>query len=1097
MIKRVADFFLREYEESGYILQQKARVLIILIATVLLLAPVMMASNYFRGHNTLEVQIPVFMIMAVGIISLATLKSGRYQLAVQFLLIALLVNLWSILFFDSDQPIIARLDSIVYIPGILIIVPLLALRNRFKIILYFLVNIIVFILFVLSVWKEYGLSDFIFWDYLIDNLVVLFFMGMVSYQIFRINNVAVTLATLAEEEVKGQNKKLSISNRALETANKNLLSYQSELRRSEEKYRTLVEMAEEVIWSANTDGYCTFVNSAVEQIYGYSPEEIMGKHYSEFMDEEQAKFQASLFIDMMKNDVASIKFEITHRAKNNDEIHFIASAMLQKDENDRILGTTGTFANITQRKKAEKKIQQQNEELSASNEEFEAMNEELIASQRELMHNEEELKKNAENIRALLNATSDTVFMLDRKGILLVANHSTSRRFKEDPKKFVGTSYFEYLEKSKQTDRLLLLQDVIFSRQPARFEDEYEGFIHDNSVYPIIDEHGDVDRIAVFSRDITARKNAEMRVQEQNKELSKTSARFETMNEELVKRQMDLVNSEAKYRHLYENALVGMTTTRVSDGVILKINEVGYRLFGFNSDEDIVGKRAVDEFYCNPSDRKSLIHELKNKGAVHKYELQFKRQDESSFWCEITAQIYPKEDRIESVISDITKRKVAEENVYKLTFFDSLTELPNKRMFLSNLKTEIIKAQRKSKKNIFAVMCIGIDRFKHINDMHGTKIGDLLLRSIGERLSSTFRGDDLVSRFDGDKFIVLLSEIGNPDDILDVVRKTSDTFSNIFSIEDIDFNITTGLGVCIFPNDGETAEQLIINSETAMYTAKEQGRNSYHLFDADLNKDLLNRLKLEKELADAIIKKEFEMYYQPKVTYDGTITGMESLIRWHSSTRGYISPAEFIDLAEKTGLIIDIGSIVLRQSCRQNRAWQEIGLPPVKVSVNLSPFQFRQKNIVDTIRAILQETELEPKWLELEITESGIMENEEDNIKKLNKLHALGVSISIDDFGTGYSSLSKLKDYPIDTLKIDKLFVDEIPSNPKSMMLATTIIDLAHNLGFKVVAEGIEKRAQLDFLEEQNCDFYQGYYFSKPLSAEDFSEMLSAKTRKN
>ncbi len=1090
MIKRIAASFLKRYEESDYILQQKAQVLFFLITTVLPLAVVLMLAQVFRGHNTLGIHIPVLTIICAGIIALATLKTGRYPLAVQIFLFSLLSNMWFIIFFDTRQPIIARLDSIVYIPGLLIMVPLLVLKQRFKIVVYYFINMAVLIYYVFHMWHQYGLSDFLFWDYLIDNVVVLFFMGIVSYKIFHINNVAVNAAVIAKNEVKEKNRRLSITNRALETANDNLLSFQEELRSSEEKYRTLVEMADEVIWSADTWGTCTFINSTVERVYGYTPDEIIGRHFSEFMDQDQSEYQTKLFVEMMQQDLPSIRFDIIHRARDNSEVHFVASAMLQKDEKGRITGTTGTFTDITRRIQAERKIQQQNEELAASNEELEAMNEELISSQMELMSNQEQLKKNEDDIRALINATSETVFMLNNKGILLIANHSTSKRFKKDLASFINTNYFEYLKKSKQKERLTVLQNVISTGKPARFEDEYGETILDNSVFPIINEDGEVVRLAVFSRDITARKKAESIIKEQNRQLAESNIRFEQMNEELVKQQIDIVNSESRYRHLYENALVGMTTTRLTDGMVLKINEVAFRLFGFNSDDEIIGKRAVDEFYCDPAHRETLVHELKSRGTVHNYEIEFKRQDESTFWCELTARAYPGENRIESVLSDITKRKIAENNVYKLTFFDSLTELPNKRMFLSTLKTEIIKSHRK-KNNVFAVMCIGIDRFKHINDMHGTTMGDRLLKSTAERLSSTFRGDDLVSRFDGDKFMILLSEMDGPASILDIVRKTSDSFSSPFLIDEMSFKITICLGVCLYPNDGETAEQLITNSETAMYTAKELGKNSYHLFDADLNRDLLNRLKLEKELADAIIKKEFEMYYQPKVSFDGTIIGMESLIRWNSSTRGYISPAEFIDLAEKTGLIIDIGAIVLRQSCRQNREWQEKGLPPVRVSVNLSPYQFRQTTIVETIRAILEETGLSPEWLELEITESGIMENEEDTILKLNKLHALGVTISIDDFGTGYSSLGKLKDYPVDTLKIDKLFVDEIPHNSKSLMLVTTIIDLAHNLGFKVVAEGIEKREQLDFLEVHNCDFYQGYYFSKPISAEEFFGMLS------
>jgi predicted signal transduction protein with EAL and GGDEF domain len=316
--------------------------------------------------------------------------------------------------------------------------------------------------------------------------------------------------------------------------------------------------------------------------------------------------------------------------------------------------------------------------------------------------------------------------------------------------------------------------------------------------------------------------------------------------------------------------------------------------------------------------------------------------------------------------------------------------------------------------------------------MHGTAAGDMLLKAIAKRLLATFREDDVVSRFDGDKFMTLFSDIASTDDIIDVVRKTFNSFENPFLIADEEMYITASLGVCVYPNDGENAEQLINNSESAMYASKERGRGTYQLFDAELNDGLLSRIKMETDLKTAIMEKELETYFQPKVSHDGTILGMESLIRWHSHTRGPVSPSQFIGIAEKNGMIVDIGNLVLRESCRLTKKWLDQGFPPMRVSVNISPYQFRE-DYINTIQDILKETGLDPGLLEIEITESGIMENEEENIRKLHQLHNLGVSISIDDFGTGYSSLSKLKEYPIDTLKIDKSFIDELPHNDKSL----------------------------------------------------------------
>ncbi|PKL35466.1 MAG: hypothetical protein CVV44_21925 [Spirochaetae bacterium HGW-Spirochaetae-1] len=1092
MIPGIINYFLERYRDSDYIIQQKSRVLLSVLLAIMVLSPVVLGMYIYRGHLSATFFGPVITICIFTVVSLVILRMGFYQIASHLSILTLMSGVWYVLFMDTNQPLLARMDTIVYIPGILIMVPLLTVKRRILIILYYAVNIAILIFYGLTISSQYALSQYITFDYLMDNIIVMLFMGIASYQIFNIDTSALIKAKKAEQAVAEQNQQLEVINNALESANDELINFQRDLKKSEEKYRTLVEMADEIIWSGDIKGNYTFMNRAAERVMGYRQMEIIGHNFAEFTTPELAKHEAAIVRELVRRKGNSARYETTYFAKDGTPIHFIIALILIRDDSGWVIGATGTATDITKRKVAERKIQQQNEELAASNEELEAMNEELIASQNELMHNEESIREKESAIRALLNATTDTVFMLNNEGVILIANSSTSKQYKNYLKNFIGHNYFEHLEETGQKDRLNRFKSILVTKEQCRFEDERKGYIFDINAYPILDHEGEVSRIAIFSRDITEQKNAERKIREQNEELVTAARKFESMNEELVLRQIDILNSEMKYRHLYENALVGMATTRASDGMILKVNEHALKLFGFASEEEVVNKRTIDEFYADPQNRNQLLHELKTRETIHNYELQFIKNDSMTFWAEVTAKLYLNDDKIETVFMDISKRKIAEENVHKLTFYDSLTDLPNKKMFLAKLQSEIMKSQRKSKENLLSVMCIGLDRFKHINDIHGSAIGDLLLKSIAGRLKVTYREDDIVSRFDGDKFMTLFSDLASADDIIDVVRKTFESFTEPFVLGDLEFYLTASLGVCVYPNDGDNAEMLINNSENAMYNAKEKGRNTYQLFDAELNDGLLNRIKMEQELKDAINNHEFETFFQPKVDFRGNIIGMESLIRWNSALRGSVPPLDFIGLAEKNGMIIEIGNIVLRESCRWNKKWQNMGFPPMKVSVNISPFQFRQDNLIETINNILHETGMAPQWLELEITESGIMENEEENIKKLHSLHELGISISIDDFGTGYSSLSKLKDYPIDTLKIDKTFIDEVPQNIKSMTLATTIIDLAHNLGFKVVAEGIERKDQLDFLHEQKCDHYQGYLFNPPLTAEDFEKKLRA-----
>ncbi|MFC1669608.1 EAL domain-containing protein, partial [Spirochaetota bacterium] len=523
-----------------------------------------------------------------------------------------------------------------------------------------------------------------------------------------------------------------------------------------------------------------------------------------------------------------------------------------------------------------------------------------------------------------------------------------------------------------------------------------------------------------------------------------------------------LQTSEEKYRTFYESALVGMMSTDEKTGLVLSSNNLCCELFGYSSKEEFVNTISINDTYSDSIAKEAIQNEVQIKGEMLNKEVQFKRKDGSTFWGEITSKLYRDKNKIDSVIVDVTKRKETEQQVYDLTFYDPLTGLPNREMFRNRVQIEVIKSER------FAILCIGFDKFKSINDMYGAHVGDQLLKEISSLLKEIYFKKDMVARYEGDKFMVLLSDMGsekreqtennqNLTNSIDLVlQKTGNIFSETYIIDNININITTSIGVSFYPTDGKSPDQIIKNCESAMYLAKEQGGNASRYFDAGLNQKMMNRLQLEKELQFAVLNNEFIAHYQPKVDKNGNLTGMESLIRWDSPSRGLVPPYQFIPLTESNGMIVDIGYLILRKACEQNKKWQDMGYNPLRVAVNLSPYQFRQPDLIDKILEIINEIGLEPKWLELEITESGIIKNEEEAKRKLENFHKLGFSIAIDDFGTGYSSLSKLQDYPVDTLKIDKSFINKITFNTKTAAIVKYIINLAHDLDFKVVAEGIE-----------------------------------------
>ena len=422
---------------------------------------------------------------------------------------------------------------------------------------------------------------------------------------------------------------------------------------------------------------------------------------------------------------------------------------------------------------------------------------------------------------------------------------------------------------------------------------------------------------------------------------------------------------------------------------------------------------------------------------------------------------------------------------------DFLTGLPNRMLLNDRVRQAIALAPRHLKK--VAVLFLDLDGFKHINDSLGHPIGDKLLQSIAKRLVTCVRGSDTVSRQGGDEFVVLLSEMQQSEDAAITARRMLEAVAKVHSIDQHDLHVTTSIGVSIYPDDGLDVETLIKNADTAMYQAKENGHQSYQFFKPAMNVRAVERQSIEESLRRALERQEFALHYQPIINLGtGEITGAEALIRWTHPTRGPVSPAQFIPVAEDCGLILPIGNWVLREACKQARSWVDSGLPLGTMAVNISAIEFRDERFLEGVFGILKDTGLDPRSLELELTESVLMKRAESTESILKALRARGVQVAVDDFGTGYSSLSYLRRFPIDALKIDQSFVRQITTAPDETTIVTAVISMGRSLKLRVVAEGVETQEELAFLQAHQCDEAQGYFFSRPVPPEQFAKLLES-----
>ena len=555
-----------------------------------------------------------------------------------------------------------------------------------------------------------------------------------------------------------------------------------------------------------------------------------------------------------------------------------------------------------------------------------------------------------------------------------------------------------------------------------------------------------------------------------------------------------LREAERRYRSLFDNAIEGIFRT-TPEGQYLDANPALARIYGYETVADLA-RSLCDiraQLYVDPERRTEFMRIIKARGLISGFESQVYRKDGQIIWISENARAVTDEHGVvqhyEGTVEDITERKLYEKRIEQQANYDTLTGLANRSLLNDRLQQSIMTAALYGTR--LAVIFVDLDRFKYINDSLGHHVGDQLLCEMSRRLSSCVREGDTVSRLGGDEFVLLLNGLGEVDAVASLMERLLEEITLPWITQSGQFDVTSSIGIALYPDDGSDAQTLLKHADSAMYRAKELGRNNFQFFTEELNAMMTERLELETGLRRALERNQFCLYYQPRVDIrTGAITGAEALLRWRVSDQEMMQPGKFIPVAEETGLIVPIGEWALREACQQNLAWQQAGLSPLVVAVNVSLRQFQRDDFLQTVSSVLQQTGLAAAALELEVTESSVMHNAERLIDMLSNIRALGVHISVDDFGTGYSSLSYLKRFPVDRLKIDRSFVQDILVDKDSEAIVRTIIALGHNLGLKLVAEGVESAEQVAYLLANGCDELQGFYYGRPMPAHEFELLL-------
>jgi len=802
---------------------------------------------------------------------------------------------------------------------------------------------------------------------------------------------------------------------------------------SEKRYRLLFERTLSGVFRATLDGHIRDCNDAFCRILGYtSREEFLDHAAGDIYFVDRAKFTDRLQLEKSLTNV-----EHCLRRKDGSVVWVLENATLFASEDGSGPVIEGTMADISERKRSEEMLQDSENKYRVLFEDSADANW-LMDEKGFLDCNSAALRMFGYSAGALMLHPADISPPNQPNG----TPSRTAAEQKIAAALLNGTERFEWMHQRKNGNVFpaeVCLTALTLSGQP---------------------------RLLATVRDITERKQAEEAL------LFKTA----------------LLEAQA------ETTIDGILAVDESDHIVLANKQFGLN-FGIPDevlsarDDLFVLKHVTDQV----EDPDAFVERVKylnsHRDEKSRDELRFKN---GKIFDRYSAPLVDSKGRYRGRIwyfRDITERKVAEERVQFLAFYDALTGLPN-RTLLQDRLTKALAGARRHKYKV-ALLFLDLDRFKDINDSLGHSVGDLLLQEVAERLKTWGREQDTVARLGGDEFLITLTHVKDVPDVAVAAERLMDAMIEEFVVQGHALSISCSVGISIFPDHGADCETLIKNADAAMYRAKESGRNNFRLFAEDMSAHAVERLTLENSLRLAIEREELFLVYQPQMDIaTGRITGLEALLRWQHPDLGLVPPDKFIRIAENSGLIVPIGEWVVRTACRQARNWQDSGLPPVSLAVNVSAVQFRQQGFCELIRRVLHETGLAPQYLELELTESLLLANADVTLSVLKELKSMGLTLAIDDFGTGYSSFSYLRQFQVSKLKIDRSFIRDVAVNPNDAAITTAIISMAKSLNLKVIAEGVEDEAQMSFLRAHQCDEIQGYYFSKPLTLDKVADKL-------
>jgi diguanylate cyclase (GGDEF)-like protein/PAS domain S-box-containing protein len=806
----------------------------------------------------------------------------------------------------------------------------------------------------------------------------------------------------------------------------------AELRESEARFRALVESSSDWVWEVDAQAAYTYVSPKVHELLGYTPEEVIGKTPFDLMPPDEAERVRALFNDFAAAGRPACGIENTNCHKDGRLVVLETSAVPIFGAAGALTGYRGMDRDITERKRIEVALRQSQENLAES-----------------------------QRIARLGSWEWDIV-----RGELRWSDE-LYRIFGLPPEGFSAT-YAAFFQVVHPDDRARVEQAVDAALTGAKPYDIEHRIVRPDGSERMLRERGEVKfgaggrpaRMLGTAQDITEQKRAELRLRQ--------AAR------------------------VFENTSEGIMITG-PDHRIVAVNRAFTRITGYR-EEEVTGLTSE----ILRSGRHDAGYYRQIASAIHdsghwQGEIWNRRKDGTDFpgWLNVSV-VRDEAGAIMNyigVFSDITLIKEARDELEYAVHHDALTRLPNPLLFRDRLEQALAMARRTG--TGVALLSVDLDRFKLINDTLGREAGDLLLQAVAQRLTGCVREEDTVARLGGDEFVVIQKGIGQPDDAALLAARMLAEIRRPLFLAGHEIMTSPSIGISLYPQDGDDAAALLKHADAAMYRAKETGRNCYWYYSNEMTSAGLERLELENDLRQALQRAELRVHYQPQVELaSGRIVGAEALVRWQHPTRGMVSPAVFIPVAEDNGMIGPIGEWVLDTACADAMAWQQAGLPPLRVAVNVSGRQICNDHVVDKVAAALAHSGLAPQFLEIEVTESMVMQDASRAISTLSALQDMGVTLAIDDFGTGYSSLSYLKRFPVNTLKIDKSFIDGLEGAADEAAITVAIIAMAHSLGHTVVAEGVETEAQVAFLRSHGCDQVQGYYFSRPVPVEQFVEIL-------